>query len=127
MKINSKQFVWAFLFKNKHVGTPSYYGTIDINVKGIKNEEELYTFYMSNVESIGIDWKKTGDVKSDRQSFFAGTFNESDYEECLIGKLYLKDGSEQDWAVIAELREVVFQVSEIIDYIANSKLFDGCE
>ena len=126
--MDSKKFVWGYLIYNRCVGVPSYWGGTKYPKEDLERFNcdmfELPDKYISEIESIGIDWEKTKAPHSDRHGVFNGTDNDPDYQECLRGQLVLKNGIIQEWTEMrTSLQDVIVQMPRIIEYVQNSNIF----
>lgn len=92
------KFVWAYMLEQGMVTTGewNYYGgRWEGNWPYEPRDEDPEMIALRKaVKEVGVDWEKTEAPKSDWNSEFQGTDCESSSVETLIGRLFLKDGTE---------------------------------
>jgi hypothetical protein len=121
--MDAKQFGWLYMIENGHAGCKhNYYGGWDV-IPGVLDQydikrnkyngfdpQELRTKMIEEVRRVGVNWKKTGDVQSDRVHEFSDTFHDPDTREILTGTLVLLDGTRQEWVANAVEVTNVFEM-----------------
>ncbi len=142
--MNAEQFAWAHLISNGMAFIErSYYGgyklsdyagdALDAKAITISDVEffeknqwadidkainHFNQLCLKLIKTHGIDWVKSGKVKSDFASEFNGTFAKATRIELLVGILVLKNGLEMDYSC-ESLVGNVFEHMANIDKLSN--------
>ena len=126
--MNSKQFAWLYLVTNGYAGQkPSFCGRLELvdeRAKKIKcsswDRSPIRESYMKEISTIGVNWEKTDAPSNQHYNMFAGTFNNSESKEFIVGELVLNNGLRQTWHTEAlEVTNVFDMMAKIEEYVAK--------